>query len=410
MPANILVINSGSSSLKFGLFALESCQNLCNGTVDWSKGSSPDALLYLNFPHNAGSVTHFKVSTHDEAVGAILQALTPNALSSTANSEIMAVGHRVVHGGSRFRESVLVDSSVRKSIAELASLAPLHNPHALAAMTAVDNLLPGLPQVAVFDTSFFCSLPSKARVYPLPYAWFSDWGVQRFGFHGISHSYCAQRADELLQRPQDALRLVVCHLGNGCSASAIIGRKAIATTMGFTPLDGLMMGTRPGALDPGIILDVQRRQGLTTQALHKILNEESGLLGVSGVSSDFREVEAAASAGNARAILALEMFTDRVRATIGSLAVTMGGIDALVFTAGIGENSNRIRTSICDGLECLGLQLDIERNACVKLDADVAAERSSARILVIRCREDLLIARDTARIVYPHVLCNWFRA
>lgn len=396
MSASILVINSGSSSLKFGLFAADSGDSLCRGVIDWA-GEPGCAELRWHDVSSAESKQSVVVRTHGEAVGVAMRTLQEHSVGN----EIVAVGHRVVHGGTLFRDSVLIDNRVRAGIEELGTLAPLHNPPALAVIAATGAALPGVPQVAVFDTSFFTSLPPKAFLYPLPYEWFADWGVRRFGFHGISHAYCAQRAAELLDRPLQELRLAICHLGNGCSASAVSGGQAVATTMGFTPLDGLMMGTRPGSLDPGILLDVQQRHGLSAKMLQQVLNHESGLLGVSGISSDVRALESAAQAGHERARLALDMFADRVRAHIGALAVTLGGIDALIFTAGIGENSAHLRTDICAGLECLGLQLDPDRNATVRPDADIARDSSASRILVMECREDLMIARETVRVLRP---------
>jgi acetate kinase len=275
-------------------------------------------------------------------------------------------------------------------------LAPLHNPPALEALKLAEEALPGVPHVAVFDTAFFSRLPPVACIYPLPYEWYLQWGVRRFGFHGISHSYCADRASQMLGRNP---HLVICHLGNGCSASAVKDGKAIATTMGFTPMEGLMMGTRAGSVDPGLLLYLQRHRGLTVEQLDQALNMDSGLLGVSGVSSDYREVEAAARQGNGRARLALEMFADRVRSTIGALTATLGGIDALIFTAGIGEHSSSLRAAACAGLDCLGVRLDSDRNAACKADADIAAQDSHSRILVIHTREELLIAREALRLV-----------
>lgn len=399
MSTSILVINSGSSSLKFGLFAAGSGDNPIQGIVDWA-GEIGHAELRLRGPSFPELTQSVAVQTHGEAFDIALRAiLETSAAKEGAASLIKAVGHRVVHGGTSFRESVLVDVGVRSAIAELAPLAPLHNPHALTAIAAAEAALPGIPQVAVFDTAFFMSLPLKAFLYPLPYEWFTDWGVRRFGFHGISHAYCAQRAAELLDRPLRELRLIICHLGNGCSASAVSGGQAVATTMGFTPLDGMMMGTRPGSLDPGILLEVQLRRGMTAENLQYVLNRESGLHGISGISSDVRQLEAAAQAGHVRAGLALAMFADRVRASIGALAVTLGGVDALVFTAGVGENSAGVRAAICEGLECLGLHLDHDRNSSVNSDSDIGRDHATSRILVIECREDLMIARETARLL-----------
>jgi acetate kinase len=321
------------------------------------------------------------------------------ALSATPGHNLIAVGHRVVHGGAVFHDSVRIDAKVKQTLAELSALAPLHNPPALAAIEAAERALPHVPQVAVFDTAFFAKLPPSAFVYPLPYEWYTDWGVRRFGFHGISHAYCASRAAEMLGRDLASLRLIICHLGNGCSASAVRGGAPVATSMGFTPLDGLMMGTRCGSVDPSILVHALRNKGVSADALDHALNHASGLLGVSGVSSDLREVEKAADAGNERARLALTIFADRVRQTIGAYAATMGGVDALVFTAGIGEHSARIRAAACDGLSCLGLHIDAGRNGSCRADADIATVDSPGRILVLHTREEWLIARETVRIL-----------
>jgi len=251
---------------------------------------------------------------------------------------------------------------------------------------------------ANFDTSFFATLEPRAYVYPVPYAWFTDWGIRRFGFHGISHAYCAGRAAELVGRPPSELRTIICHLGNGCSVSAVRAGKAVQTSMGFTPLEGLMMGAGSGSIDPSILLHVQRKSNLNADEIDRLLNYESGLLGVSGVSSDYRQVKAAADKGDERARLALAIFADRIRATIGAYAVTMGGADVLVFTAGIGEHAADLRAAICEGLQILGLRLDAASNAACSPDADVALRDSPGRILIIRTQEELMIARETRRV------------
>ena len=307
-----------------------------------------------------------------------------------------SVGHRVVHGGTLYRESVVIDEQVVTALAGLSSLAPLHNPAAIAAIRRTRELLPKVPHVAVFDTAFFGKLPPRSHVYPLPYEWHTDWGVRRFGFHGISHAYCAERARELLGGARD-LRVVVCHLGQGCSASAVLGGRARATTMGFTPMEGLMMASRSGSVDPGILIHALRR-GVGVEDLEVALNRRSGLLGVSGVSSDYREVEASANGGNERARLALDIYADRVRETVGALATTLGGIDALVFTGGVGENSASLRAAVCERLEFLGLRLDRVRNETAGPDSDVAAANSPGRVLVIHTRENLMIAREARRV------------
>lgn len=389
---SILVLNAGSSTLKFTLFDDAAEQSFCRGMVDW-KGHHGIATLTIRSSAEDVEQTTADVVGYQQATRWILQTLADKQF----NHPIAVVGHRVVHGGSQFHETVALDQQVMNTLERVTELAPLHNPPALAAMRAMADLLPGIPQVAVFDTSFFADLPERASVYPLPYEWLETYGIRRFGFHGINHGYCASQAAEILRRVDDAeLRLVICHLGNGCSATATRGGRAIATTMGFTPLEGLMMGTRSGSIDPGILLHMMRQHGFDADQLQDCLNRQSGLLGVSGVSADFRLVQQAAEAGNERAQLAIEMFADRVRSTIGSLVVTLGGADALVFTAGIGENSAMLRAKICQGLQCLGIDLDRPRNQHHALD--IAAEGSSIRVLRIEAREELAIAREALRV------------
>ena len=258
--------------------------------------------------------------------------------------------------------------------------------------------MPGVLQVGLFDTAFFAGIPPAAYLYPVPYQWYEEWGIRRYGFHGTSHAYCTDRATQLLDRDPSELKLVICHLGQGGSATAVRGGVAITNTMGFTPLEGFMMGTRSGTVDPGILIHVMREKGLSVEELDHVLHHKSGLLGISGVSSDFRQVEAAATAGNRRAQLALDVYAYRVRAMVGALAVTLGGIDALVFTGGIGENSPWLRGEVCRGLECLGARLSTARNAACRPDADIAEDNSPARLLVIHTREDFMIAREARRL------------
>ena len=291
----------------------------------------------------------------------------------------------------------MLDERVKQAIEALSDVAPLHNPPALAAARACEALLPGVPQAAVFDTAFFAGLPERARAYPLPWQWQEEWGLKRIGFHGLSNHYCAERAEAMVGPRAGGLRLVTLHLGGGCSATACRGGRPVATTMGFTPLEGLPMGTRCGSVDPGLLLLVQRRHGLSLDDLDHALNHESGLLGLSGVSSDLARIEEAAGAGNARAQLAFDVFADRVRSAVGGLAVTLGGLDALVFTDRIGEGSPALRAAVCDGLECLGARLDPARNAAMKPDADLAAEGSGARVLAIATREEYMIAREALK-------------
>ena len=397
---SILVFNAGSTSLKFGLFADPACRLLVSGSLDWADGDRHHAMLTLRVAtERAADRRTVAVPEDQAAVRCALQAVAESHPDGAqAATDIQVVGHRVVHGGAEFPESVLIDNAVKKSIGRWCELAPLHNVPALAAISATEVALPHARQVAVFDTAFFAHLPPRAHVFPLPYAWYSEWGIRRFGFHGISHQYCAGRAAEILQCDPAGLRVINCHLGGGCSAAAIRGNVAVGSTMGFSPLDGLMMATRPGTLDPGIFPHLERRHGLTADDLNRAMNYESGLLGVSGVSSDFSEVEQAAQQGNHRARLAVDLFADRVRAAVGALAVGMGGVDVLSFTDRVGENSPTLRAMVCQGLECLGLQLDSQRNVANRPDSDISAADSQARILVIHTQEEWMIAREALKV------------
>jgi|SRR5579884_1000631 acetate kinase len=398
---SILVMNAGSSSLKFALLDAEAKQTLATGLIEWLTDPRHADLVITP---SEGEVFRARDSATDHRA-AVLHAVRRlgelPGRSGEAAKAITSVGHRVVHGGTRFQEPARLDGEVKRAITELAELAPLHNAAALEVIEATETVLPKVPHVAVFDTSFFAMLEPHAYLYPVPYSWYSDWGIRRFGFHGISHAYCAGRAAEFLGRDAAGLRLVICHLGNGCSASAVRGGRPVQTTMGFTPLEGLMMGTRSGSLDPGLLIHVQRCKNLNPEQLDHVLNGESGLLGVSGVSADYRQVEDAAQRGEERARLALRMYADRVRASVGALAVTMGGVDALVLTAGVGEHAAALRATVCQGLEFLGLRLDANSNAACSPDADIAAADSGGRVLILHTREDLMIAREVLRVMAP---------
>ena len=389
---SILVVNTGSTSLKFGLFDAAARGVLATGSIDWANGDRRYARLTIRVPRQPDQRSMVSVPTDLGAAKCAIHAIA-------SQSQIHAVGHRVVHGGTEFRGSAWVDQRVKGAIDRLSELAPLHNPPALAAIEAAETLLPGVPQVAVFDTAFFAQLPPRAFLYGLPYDWYEQWGVRRVGFHGISNAYCAERAAEMLGPGTAPTRLITCHLGGGCSATAVLNGKPVATTMGFTPLEGLMMGTRSGSIDPGIVLYLQRKHGMSLESIDAALNQRSGLLGISGISADLELIEAAANRGNERARLAFDIFADRVREAIGSLAVRLGGVDALVFTDRIGEGSPALRASVCGGLECLGIQLDPERNTHCQPDQDIAAPGSSARILVVHTNEELVIARETRKVI-----------
>ena len=393
----ILVFNSGSSTLKFGCFDAETAAVLATGVIGW-RGGEPGGVVRDG---NGVELLRHAISAgdHGKAVEQSLRALREvGIIREDGGGGIRAVGHRVVHGGTRFRASVIVDTNTKEAIEAMSVLAPLHNPAAIEVMNAAEASLGRTLQVAVFDTAFFADLPARSHVYPLPYAWYVDWGIRRFGFHGINHEYCSLRVAELSSAERIS-NLVICHLGNGCSSSAVRDGRPVATTMGFTPLEGLMMGTRAGSVDPGILLHVQRYRGLGPGGILEALNEESGLLGVSGISRDYRDVERAAIEGDERAILALDLYADRVRSAIGGLAVTLGVVDALVFTGGVGENSATLRAAACDGLQCLDIHLDPEKNGASGQDREISAHRSRAKIWVVHAQEELMIARETRRVL-----------
>ena len=390
----ILVCNAGSSSLKFSLFEAEGELLLAEGGIDWT--SKPTRLVF----RRAGQQEiheELKLEKHADAVARILDDLQagPSAALRTLE-DLQTVGHRVVHGGERYTAAVRITPEVKRAIAELAELAPLHNPASLDGIEAVEQVLPGIPQVAAFDTAFHATLSEAARTYAVPQKWTREWGMRRYGFHGLSHSYCAGRAAEMVGRRD--LRLIIAHLGNGASVSAVCNGICVDTSMGFTPLEGLMMGTRSGTVDPGMLVYLLRQKGLDVNELDHALNYESGLLGVSGVSSDMRQVLSELP-HNPDARLAVEVYVHRVRQTVGAMAATLGGVDALVFTAGVGEHAPEIRQRVCEKLNYLGLELDRTANETCKPDADVAMPTSAARILVIATREDLTIMRETRKLV-----------
>ena len=394
---SILVINAGSSSVKFALFDFDTLEPVARGMLDWA-GKTRHATITLE-PRGGDTVCkELEVPDYRTGVVRALEMLRESEVVAGRAAGIRVVGHRLIHGGEAIRQPVRIDSEMKKLIARSAHLAPLHIPPGLEAITATEAALPGVLQIGLFDTAFFHAIPPCAYLYPVPYAWYENWGIRRFGYHGTSHAYCTGRAAEMLPGDPAQLRLVICHLGQGGSATAVRGGVAVTNTMGFTPLEGFMMGTRSGTVDPGILLHVQRVHGLTVDELDEILHYKSGLLGISGLSSDFRTVEAAAAQGHARAQLALDIYAYRVRAMVGSLVVTVGGLDALIFTGGIGENSAWLRTEVCRGLECVGVHLDPGRNADGRPDCDVATAESPARVLLIHTREDLVIAREARRM------------
>ena len=391
----ILVLNSGSSSQKTCLYEIGDTiagnppPCLWEGKIEWN-----GHVAAASVKNSRGAVLEARVnvSSRAQAVEHLLGTLWKGKAQAVASvSDIDVVGYRVVHGGPQYEEPVVITSAVKSAISSVSAFAPLHNRAELEGMEIVERLLGGVPQVAVFDTGFHRQMPLSAAVYPGPYEWYAG-GIRRYGFHGINHQYCAMRAAQLLGRDLASLKLVTCHLGNGCSLAAIRACRSVDTTMGFTPLEGLMMGTRSGSVDPGILTYLMRQGQLDGQEIDGVLNEKSGLLGISGLSGDMREILAAIKRGHERAKLAFDIYVHRLQAGIGAMAAVLGGIDALVFTAGVGENSPELRAATCRTLEFLGLRLDGERNARPSLDTDIAASDSSVRVLVIKAQEDWAIA------------------
>jgi acetate kinase len=396
----ILVLNSGSSSQKSCLYEIgdslpEHPPNpVWEAKIEWN-GSAAD----IQVTTSKGSTVNdrVKVASRRQALEHLFRSLWEGDVRTVEKpSEIRVVGHRIVLGGPALEEPVIVNDKVKRAIASVSAFAPLHNRAELEGIKIMEHLREGVPQVAVFDTAFHHQLPLAAAVYPGPYEWFER-GIRRYGFHGINHQYCAQRAAQMLGKQLDSLRLVSCHLGNGCSLAAIVRGRSVDTTMGFTPLEGLMMGTRSGSVDPGILTYLMREKG--GQRLDELLNNESGLLGISGVSGDMREILKAKESGNQRAKLAFDIFIHRLRSGIGSMVAVLGGLDALIFTAGIGENSEVVRQAACAGFGYLDLTLDPGRNNQSPVDQDIAARDSAVRVLVIHAQEDWAIARECWRMV-----------
>lgn len=389
---SILLLNAGSSSLKCALMDVDNESALVSASAEWSDGTTR-----CRWRTATGSRVETTVpwQGHSDAVHNLIPDLVVPWLSDDSIN-LVAIGHRVVHGGD-FTTAVQLTAEVRSRIEALSDLAPLHNPPSLATLAAAELQFPSVAHYAVFDTSFHSTLSQSARRYAIPRVWTEQWGMRKYGFHGLSHEYCSIRATEMLPSSIERPRIVICHLGHGCSASAVVGGKCIDTTMGFTPLDGLMMATRCGAIDASLILQAQLHHGLSAKEIETALNSHSGLLGVSEVSSDMRQVQAAANAANAKAQLAIDMYVDRIREVIGSFAVTMGGIDCLVFTAGVGENSAAIRAAVCRDLEFLGIEINAHANNAARLDCDIATDESQCRIFVIATREDITMLRQIRR-------------
>ncbi len=394
----VLVINAGSSSLKYQLLDPSTEEVLAQGLCE---RIGIDGRLTHKVPaKDAKYEFEIAMPTHAEAIQSVLDALTsPEHGVIASMKEIDAVGHRVVHGGEAFNKSVLITDEVMKAIEECIPLAPLHNPANLTGIKACQNVMPGVPMVAVFDTAFHQTMPAKSYIYALPYEYYEKDKVRRYGFHGTSHKYVAGRAAAMLGKPAEELKIITCHLGNGSSVTAVDGGKSVDTSMGFTPLAGLPMGTRSGDLDAGILEYLMNKYNLDIKEMLNILNKKSGVLGISGVSSDFRDLSDAAEKGNDRAGLAVDAFNYGVKKLIGAYAAAMGGVDAIVFTAGVGENSADQRLAIASGLEFMGVKMDAEANKVRGKETVISTADSKVKVLLIPTNEELMIARDTAEIV-----------
>jgi acetate kinase len=395
----ILVLNCGSSSIKYKLFSMTANLVLAQGEIEriGLKGS----FLRLTASDGQKVVINKDVPKHQIGVELILSVLTSKENGCLQSlKEIDAVGHRVVHGGEKFNASVLINKEVIDQVEECIELAPLHNPSNLAGIQSVEKLMPGTPQVAVFDTAFHQTMPPKAYIYGLPYSYYEKYGIRRYGFHGTSHRYVSKRACEILGKDYEDLRIITAHIGNGASITAIKEGKSIDTSMGMTPVDGLLMGTRSGEIDAGVLTFISEKERLSAQKINDLLNKRSGVLGVSGVSSDMRELGVACQEGNERAILAMDMFNYRIHKYIGSYAAVLGGLDLLVFTGGVGENQWKTRTAACKNLEFMGIKIDESKNTGMRAqEMIISTDDSKVTVMVIPTEEELMIARDTLEIL-----------
>jgi acetate kinase len=402
----ILVLNAGSSSQKSCLYQLgeelPDCppKPLWEAKIDWT-GKSGVADLKVETSQGTSLEEQMSLDERPKAIAYILNTLWRGSTQVIGQlNEIDIVGHRVVHGGQEYTKATVVTPDVKAAIKQLVALAPEHNPANLEGIEAIEQILAQVPQVVVFDTAFHSQLPLSAAIYPGPYEWFEN-GIRRYGFHGISHQYVASRASQLLGKDLASLRLITCHLGNGCSLAAVHKGICVDTTMGYTPLDGLMMGTRSGSVDPGILIQLMR-QGNDAETLNNILNKQSGLKGLSGVSGDMRQIQALIEQGQERAKLAFNVYIHRLRSHIGSMLASLGGLDALVFTGGVGENSALVRAAAVEAFEFLGLKLDKQKNNASPVDEDIAAVDSAIRVLVVHTEEDWAIAQECWKLAKNH--------
>jgi len=394
----VLVINCGSSSLKYQVLDMSSETLLAKGLVE--RIGIEGSILKHEKEGADKFVLEAPMKTHKEAIGHVLEAVVDPVHGVVASmDEIAAVGHRVVHAGEKYSGSVLINDDVMHALDECTQLAPLHNPPNILGIRACQELMPSTPMVGVFDTAFHQTMPKEAFVYAIPYEYYEKYAVRRYGFHGTSHRFVSERAASMLGKDVKDTKVITCHLGNGASVAAVNGGKSIDTSMGFTPLEGLVMGTRSGDIDPAIVSFIKDREGLTAAEVTSILNKKSGVLGISGVSSDFRDIEDAASKGNERAQLALDVFALKVKSYIGAYLAELNGADAIVFTAGLGENGISMRMNICKDLENLGIIMDAERNNVRGKEREISAANSKIKVFLIPTNEELVIARDTKEIV-----------
>ncbi len=394
----VLVLNCGSSSLKYQLINMQNEEVLAKGIAE--RIGLQEGFVKHEATGKEKVVIQEKMDNHKDAIRIVLGAVVDaNHGAIKSMDEISAVGHRVVHGAEKFSGSILINEEVKQALEECSELAPLHNPPNLMGIYACEEILPQVPMVAVFDTAFHQTMPKSSYLYALPYELYEKYKIRRYGFHGTSHKYVAMKASELLGKSLEEMKIVTCHLGNGASVAAIDCGKSIDTSMGFTPLEGLAMGTRCGDMDPAITTFLMEKENLSSAELNNLMNKKSGVFGISGVSSDFRDIEDAAAEGNERANLALEIFYKRVKKYIGAYAAEMGGLDAVVFTAGLGENSKECREEVCRGLEFLGIKIDDEKNNVRGKERIVSTDDSATKVLLIPTNEELMIARDTLTLV-----------
>ena len=393
----VLVINCGSSSLKYQLINMETEESLAQGLVE--RIGIEGSILTQKVPGKDKYIVQQPMADHKDAIKLVLDALVDTNHGVIASmDEISSVGHRVVHGGEKYSESVVIDDAVMESLEECVKLAPLHNPANIIGINACKSLMPNTPMVAVFDTAFHQTMPKTAYMYPLPYDLYTKYGIRKYGFHGTSHKYVSSECAKLMGKDIKDIKIITCHLVNGASLAAIKDGHCVDTSMGFTPLEGIAMGTRCGNIDPAIVTFLMNEGKMTAKEVDNLMNKQSGVLGLSGVSSDFRDIEDSAKKGNERAALALDVYNYRVREMIGAYAAGMGGVDAIVFTAGLGENAIETRADICRGLEFLGIEIDDAKNNVRGKSTEVSKDGAKVKVFVIPTNEELVIARDTKEL------------